>query len=171
MNGHETPSKQALRPSASELRALQVVQTALMGGVIIFGLVVVLLAMRPPAAGAAAIPQRVLVLLSAVHAVIALGIWALAPIVQGLLLARLRAQAGPNAALIAGALRSALILRLALLEGPALFGLVICLLAATSGALRATPLYWLNALSALAFLAYGVLRFPTMERLEALPDR
>ncbi|MBM4117619.1 hypothetical protein FJ251_07705 [bacterium] len=161
--------KQALRPSPGELRALQIVQVALMGGVLLFGLVVVLIAMRPPAAGAAPIAQRVLVLLSAVHAVIALIVWSLAPLLQGLLVARLGAQLGTAGGV--GALRGALIVRLALLEGPALFGLVICLIAATGGALRATPLYWLNALSAVAFVGYGVLSFPTAERLEALADR
>jgi len=169
MDRQANPNRQAPQPGPSELRALQVVQTALMGGVFLFGLVVVLLAMRPPAANAEPIAPRVLILLSATHAVIALIAWSLAPLLQGLLVARLGARLSSAAGV--GTLRGALIVRLAVLEGPALFGLVICLIAATGGALRATPLYWLNALSAVAFLGYGVLSFPTAERLEALGSR
>lgn len=169
MDRQAISNRPALRPSPSELRALQVVQAALMGGVFFFGLVVVLFAIRPPAASATPIAPRVLLLLSALHAAGALGAWAVAPFLQGLLLARLGARMGAVGTV--GALRSALVLRLALLEGPALFGLVICLLAGISGALRATPLYWLNALSAVAFIGYGVLSFPTVERLEALGER
>ena len=32
--------------------------------------------------------------------------------------------------------------------------------------IAAQPLYWLNALSAVAFVAYGALSFPTQARVE-----
>jgi hypothetical protein len=62
-------------------------------------------------------------------------------------------------------IRTAEILRLALLEAPALFGLVVCVLAAFNGVLHAHPVYWLNALPAVVLIAYATLNFPTLDRL------
>ena len=145
---------------------MQVVQAALMAGVLVFGLVVMLLAIRPQTMGTPT-PARMLTLFSLVHGAMAVGTWSLAPLLQTALLARARPESGAGVGTAAlAAIRSAGLLRLALLEGTALFGLVVCLLAALGGALREQPLYWLNALSALAFLAYAALSFPTRERVE-----
>ncbi len=168
MNAGDPTRKQAFRQALgpNELRAMQAIQAALMAGVLLFSLVVVLLAIRPQAA-ALATPPATLTLLSLVHGAMAIGIWSLAPMLQTALLARARPESGASEAAAAlAAIRSAGLLRLALLEGPALFGLVTCLLAARGGALREQPLYWLNALSAGAFLAYAALSFPTRERVE-----
>jgi len=170
MDRSEPTRKQAFRGALGdvELRAMQVVQVALMAGVLFFGLVVAVLAIRPQTVGAAPpTPAATLSLLSLVHGAMALGAWAVAFLLHGALLRRAVADeaAGTGADALA-ALRKAMLVRLALLEGPALFGLVVCLLAALGGALRATPIYWLNALSALAFLAIAVLSFPTRERVE-----
>jgi hypothetical protein len=62
--------------------------------------------------------------------------------------------------------RAALV-RLALLEGAALFGLVVCFLVAGSGQLRTDPLLALNALSALYLLLVAGASFPTEDRLRA----
>ena len=57
------------------------------------------------------------------------------------------------------------ILRLALLEGSALFGLVVCQIAVVWGVLQVRPLYWLNALPAAIMIAYVVATFPSRERI------
>ncbi len=61
--------------------------------------------------------------------------------------------------------RSAIIVRLAILEAPALFGLVICLLMTINGVALIAPIYLLNSLSAAGFLVYVVTTFPNRERL------
>jgi len=61
--------------------------------------------------------------------------------------------------------RSAIIVRLAILEAPALFGLVICLLMTMNGVVSVAPVYLLNALSAVGFLFYVATTIPTKERL------
>ncbi|MCP4548794.1 MAG: hypothetical protein GY835_20230 [bacterium] len=65
-------------------------------------------------------------------------------------------------------LRGALLVRLAMLEAPALLGLVNIIRWITDGALRAQPLYWLNALPALLFIAFVIMTFPTRESLVEL---
>lgn len=171
MKAGDPTRKQAFRAALgdADLKALQAIQAALMTGVLLFGLVVVLLAIRPQSIGAALpTPAATLTLLSLVHGVMALGAWAAAFLLHGALLRSASAGAGaPAGAESLAALRKATLVRLALLEGPALFGLVICLLAALGGTLRETPVYWLNAASALAFLAFAALSFPTRERVEA----
>ncbi len=64
--------------------------------------------------------------------------------------------------------RSAIILRLAVLEAPALFGLVICLLTVTSGVAAVVPIYLLNALSAAGFIVYVATTFPNKDRLSGI---
>jgi len=65
-------------------------------------------------------------------------------------------------------IRTAVIIRLALLEGVALFGLTICLIASTWGVIQIQPIYWLNALSSLAFIVYAIGNLPTKARLEKI---
>jgi len=69
------------------------------------------------------------------------------------------------ASLAVGKLRSAMILRLALFEGAAFFGITVCILAMINGVLDAEPAYWLNLGSLAIFAAFGILTFPTKERL------
>jgi hypothetical protein len=69
------------------------------------------------------------------------------------------------ASMAAGMLRSAMILRLALFEGAAFFGITVCILAMINGVLDAEPAYWLNLASLAIFAAFGILTFPTKERL------
>ena len=64
-------------------------------------------------------------------------------------------------------IRSATIIRLAFYDGVALFGLVVCLLAAGNGVLQTYPIYWLNVLSSVLIVAYVIKTFPTTDRLKA----
>ncbi|MBX7153210.1 ATP synthase F0 subunit C [bacterium] len=65
-------------------------------------------------------------------------------------------------------IRTAMILRLAMLESSALFGLVICLLAVTNGVMHHYPEYWLNLITAALFLSLVVMLFPNRERIEGI---
>ncbi len=57
------------------------------------------------------------------------------------------------------------VVKLALMEGPVLFGLVVCFLAIQGGQLQANPIYWANLASLGILLVYSVLTFPTLDRL------
>jgi hypothetical protein len=61
--------------------------------------------------------------------------------------------------------RSASIVRLAMLEGAAFFGLVVCVIGLTRGVLEAEPLYWLNMGSTLVLIVVAFWKFPTREQV------
>jgi F0F1-type ATP synthase membrane subunit c/vacuolar-type H+-ATPase subunit K len=67
--------------------------------------------------------------------------------------------------------RNAIIVRLAALEGAALFGLAVCTIAVMNGTLQASPHYWINMASTVVLLLYGVGTFPTKERLVSWFER
>ena len=64
-------------------------------------------------------------------------------------------------------LRTAQIIRLALFEGVAFFGLVICILSVQNGLLYEQPIYWAAALPALVVVLLVAQTFPTKERMVA----
>lgn len=153
----------------ADVRRLAILQAALGAGPLFVWLVVVGLSQLPPpnesaATGAAAGPDqaRLIMLLSAVHVMVALSSYA----AGALLFSRVLHQRAPQDPL--GRLRAATVLRLALLEGPALFGAVICLLAVQPGVAEQVPLVWLNATSTFVLLFVVVVTFPTRERVERL---
>ena len=67
----------------------------------------------------------------------------------------------PDAAL--NLIRAALILRIGLREGAAMFGLVACLIISNYTSDRT---YWLNAIPAIVFLIDVIITFPTRQRVE-----
>ncbi len=75
------------------------------------------------------------------------------------------ADAGSRAGRCLILIRNAVILRLAMLEGAAFFGVAVCLIAVTSGNTAGTPEYWLNAAPVLILLLTSAATFPTEERL------
>ena len=67
-----------------------------------------------------------------------------------------------------GEIKGAFILRLATLEGPGLFGTVVCFLGATGSEIHDHPIYWLNLLSPIAAITFMGVTFPTQEKLSRL---
>lgn len=62
-------------------------------------------------------------------------------------------------------IRSSFIIRAAMMEGAAMFGLVVCFMAVTGGATRVNFMYWLNSLSAVVMLIYMGREIPSQERI------
>ena len=62
-------------------------------------------------------------------------------------------------------IRTAEIARLALLEAPAMFGLVVILICVTSGVIFYEPVYWLNFLSGAVLWGMIYINFPTKDKL------
>lgn len=156
------------------LLPLQVVQGALTMGVVSFALVLGML--RAGGFGSSAEPTegglstvRMLggvVLLLSVSAVVA-SLFAFAAILRAERVAAIvrGEDAGEGAARLLDLVRTAYILRLAILEAPAMLGLVVCLLATMNGALASRPALWLNALPAALLVAFSLATFPTRDRL------
>lgn len=63
------------------------------------------------------------------------------------------------------------IFRAALMEGTALFGLIVCLLGVLNGTIQNEPIYWLNLSSYVIFAGMILWTFPTKERLESIFQR
>jgi hypothetical protein len=61
--------------------------------------------------------------------------------------------------------RVATLMRLAPVEGAAIFGLCVCMIAATQGALPSEPKYWINLASTALLLMYGAITLPSKERI------
>lgn len=66
---------------------------------------------------------------------------------------------------LVGIYRVRLIIILAILEGVALFGLVVLFLAITQGIIYENNNYWLNFVPALILLIYAIKNFPNKERM------
>ncbi len=67
-----------------------------------------------------------------------------------------------------GIIRTTSIIRLALWEGLALFGLTICFMGSLVGILQHHPLYWVNLISAIVFEMMVFNEFPTRPKVELL---
>lgn len=154
---------------ASQLRQWHVVFGA---GVLLFALTVVVLAVVgvTPAGDAERLPLDVL---SLVHLGVAALAWSLALLVHGPVILRLPAGVGDPAERELAALarlRAVALARLVCCEAPALFGLALMLMAVISDALAGQPYLACNALSALVFLVYVVVAWPSDEALRGRLD-
>ncbi len=163
----EDDVRAALTPEV--VRALQIVHLALGMGVLGFAGVVTFLHLQNGGAVAKVSPEEhenrlaMMRTFSFVNVTLAASAIGGAFIVPTMQLAAIRGTA--DAAGWAGALRSSAIVRAALLESSALFGLVTCFLASTNGVLASQPELALNALPAAGFLLFLAAAFPTQERL------
>lgn len=161
-----------LEVPADQLKAMQVLTGALVAGPILFLVAVAVIgAMQPEPAQRQ--PLENIQLFSTVHAFVAFGCVAMSVVLFKLRFTNQPPPAGletPAEVVEEGlsVLRAAQVLRMALLEGPALFGGVVCFLAATGGLLREHPVIWLNALTTLVLVVVTAATFPTETRVRAL---
>lgn len=159
------------------LRQLQIIQVALTAGVLVFlAMVLGFWGLATPEQGAS--PDNVPVL-SIIHGVAAFCSYAISTFLYATQLAPERIRnplvsddSSGTASGIAAAtqfiemLRTAIIVRLALFEAPAVLGLAVCGIAAASGVIETQSEYWLNASTTLIFLLFSILTFPTRERVQ-----
>ena len=173
--------QQALTPA--RLREMRTVYIALGAGVLVFGFVIWNISTVATGRAPAEDTLRMMMILSIVHAVFALSVYAVSNFIYNLQFRPSRlersAQEGVydprsrrvledpavNSLMI---IRVAAIIRLALLEGVAFFGLAICMMGVKNGVMEIQPAYWLNALSAVVMLAFVAATFPTRERVEEI---
>ena len=93
--------------------------------------------------------------------------WTLAAIATGEVLWRRLVRGIASPADADGVVHTAFVLRLALREGAAILGLVVCFLGAGNGVLRAYPAYWVNAAPAALFLLFWWARWPSLDNLRS----
>ncbi|MCA8955795.1 MAG: hypothetical protein KDC87_06965 [Planctomycetes bacterium] len=149
------------------LRAQRIVHVALAMGPTLFGAVVVFLALTqpvPPTPG----DEELVDLLSFVHPLLLVSAVLGGFVVRRLLIRNAAAKAVDLRSVTAEAflmgMAQANLIRFSLVEGIALFGLVICLIAQTSGLLEGKPEYWANAVTLLVLHGFAVACFPTRQR-------
>ncbi len=157
------------------LLKLQIVCAALVGGLVICAGAVIFIYSRHGAEHAVITDEKIslISLLSLVHAILAILCYA-----AGILLFRRKVETAPDRQSGSGhplsafaIISTAVIVRLAVLEGAAQLGLVVCLIASMAGVLRYAPIFWLNLLSTVLFLIFASLTFPTRPRVEYLVGR
>ena len=153
-----------------DIRAVQILSGALAMGVVMFLGAILFLTQNVTPAEAQPDAYQQMQLLSAVH-----GFMAVSSFMMGFVLFNQRFSPSafrqafrgrrPTPEELAGTglthYRGAHIIRMAMFEGPALFGLVIVFLSHNGGVLSEHPELWLNALSGLAMLAATAAAFPT----------
>ncbi len=151
------------------VRSMQIIQAALGSGVLLF--VVIVIAMYFNYATDAATGSVDFVwILTLIHFVlsavmIVLSFW--------MYKRRLTAEAvspGSGSSSISAdscleALRTAIIIRLGLLEGAAFYGLVVCIVAVMNGVMQENAIFWINLFSAFVMLFFVIWLFPSRERL------
>lgn len=144
-----------------------VVYGGLIMGIVVFG--VIAFAVPVNAHNSNESGTDFLLLLSGIHAFMALTIYTVAPIVFRQQLSIEKISASPSAISmserILSAMQTAHIIRMAMYEGAAMFGLVICLLTSLWGYATTDQEFLLNGVSALIFLIMAAATFPTRDRL------
>ncbi len=162
----------ALKPE--DIRGLQIFYTAIGSGLFIFAMIIFFVYNTNSATPSEADSSDVelVQMLSIAHVLMALTMYVVAPLREKTVLNK-----SLSATTMAGqqslspgercfaSIRNALIIRLAMYEGAALFGLVVCFLAVSNCVIFVEPVYWLNAASNLVVIAYISLSFPNQERL------
>ncbi|MBX2992483.1 MAG: hypothetical protein KF749_15125 [Bacteroidetes bacterium] len=106
--------------------------------------------------------------LSSIHAIYAFGAYSLAMLLYKRQIAGSETDVNPDADRVSAFLsrvRTAQIVRLALYEGAAFMGLVVCMLAAMNGTLHVHPIYWWNVASTAILAGLIVLTFPTRTKI------
>lgn len=160
----------AVRPN--DLRITSIIQLALVASPLFFLLVIFLLITRSDGVEGAGGENTFLWLLTIVHLAMTVAAFLMGHFLAAFRAAQLRTgfdASGFDAEALAQACvaqhRFMTILRLALMEGAAYFGLVVCLLAVNAGALPADGKYWINLVSTLLLVGYGLFTLPTKERI------
>lgn len=184
MSDLEVPTYEAFREALTpeHLRAFQIVHLAMGAGVILLGVVVgVLHVMNGSGREATPVDTTVVQIMTAINFLVAPVAWVLSTFVSRHMFTRERweqmveegfydpkikatRKVSPAEACVA-LMRAADVIRMALIEGAGLFGLIVAFLAASDNILHQQPLYWINLVTP-GLAAFYILRtVPTRETL------
>lgn len=157
----------ASRLTPETVRTFQIIQTALMAGATMFLLVIVMLHVQQ--GPGEAMGTETADMLSIIHTVFALSTFGASRIIFEKMFDQQMIINAPDPYTTSlNIIRSALLVRLALMEGAAFFGLAVCIIAVTGGITQTEPVYFLNAASYALFILIGLQTFPTKESLTSI---
>ena len=163
-----------------KMLTFRVIAAVLMMGTLLFFFLILMMRYQysPVKLSSASKNISILQILSMVHAVMAVGIVMASLIIYPLIVSKknlsnlnLACTAAPDEQPLTPEARcgslifTGYIIRAAMFEGIAIFGMIICVIGTLNGLLRQYPVYWLNLLSLVIFQLYMILTFPTRRRL------
>lgn len=167
--------------SGQQLRMQQGIHVAIGLGPIVFAVIIGFVYSRTAAQPPDPDSIGLLRFVSLVHIAVAFICWTASFIVPGVILSvrRLDAAIGQPMVAARGLTRpitdpyeilltlmlQAHIVRIALLEGPALFGLVVCLVGTVQGQIQTHPVYWFNTGSTVVLALLLAITYPTRDKL------
>lgn len=155
----------ALTPSV--LQQMMILQAALPSGALLFAGVVAFLGSTTPAGELTVDLRSTLTTMTAVAGMMTVvAVTASRTIVDKIFASARTAPVTAEQAI--GLIRTAMIIRLALLEGSSFFGLVILVIAATNGVLFTVSWLAADLLPLLVLVTTAVFTFPTADRLERI---
>ena len=142
-------------------------------GVLIFFFVVLFLFLQSfsnPSTPTGPEPEHYVMMLTMLHLAVLVVAYLAATFVYRTMLARAFSleQRSVSAEAVLSNMRLAGIVRLAVIEWAAFFGLVVLVVATQQWVLQHSPEYWVNLISTVVMLCFAFLTFPTRARLEEL---
>lgn len=158
----------ALQPDV--VKSMQIIQSALALGVVLFGSIVAILyfsaGLLEPAEPQESEVQLVGLLTVASFA-LAIIVYSVAPLMEKRVLQQVKNDSSEISLTLQAlnAIRSARLVRLAMYESAALLGLVTCFLAVGNRVIFTHPIYWINVVPAAILATYAAATFPNQERL------
>lgn len=163
MNDSTTLTKAELATVATpaRVRVLQIIYSALGAGVVT--LAVILLGITSDGKGFSG-----MILLSTIHVFIAMSAFFMGMILFEFQVRRLGQLASVDQMI--PTITAAYVIRAALFEGPAIFGIIVVFLAGKQQ-LAAQPVIWANLATAVIFLLMLAMTFPTVHRIRKLLSR
>ncbi|MFZ4622557.1 MAG: hypothetical protein ACOYNS_18475, partial [Bacteroidota bacterium] len=163
LSEHEFSSR--LTPET--VRTFQIIHGALMAGATMFLLVILMLHFQSHPSETTDL--ETVNMLSIVHAVFALSAFGASRLIFGRMFSEQTIINSPEPySAVLGMMRGALLVRMAVLEGAAFFGLVVCIVAVTGGITQTEPVYFLNTASYILFIFTGLMTYPTKDSLTDL---
>ena len=159
----------ALTPSY--LRPLAIIHVAISAAPVFFAFAIVFVMLNAPPVTAGPSDILLLNILSVLNLVFLASAWYVGSfifqkMVAGSISARIsESDQKMKAEVILAALRSGLIVRLAMLEGAAVFGLTACLLGVMRGVLPGESVYWFNLVPIAVLFAYSFVNFPSKTKI------
>ncbi len=170
------------RPALTDtaVRTFQVIQGAIGAGIVFFFVILIVSQSAPVQADGDSV--ELVKIMTAINAFIAAGVYFASNILFNTMFSEKRLQEAVTktfynqqrqpitdpAEKCLAQIRTAVIVRLALWEAPALFGLVICMIGSMNGVIHEHPFYWINLIPSLIHVGLVVMTFPNRERLEEI---
>ncbi|MGH1362804.1 MAG: hypothetical protein ACRBF0_04550 [Calditrichia bacterium] len=147
----------------NQLKTLQIIYLALAMGVSLFLFVIYFLSTQGgdlPAAEQSSVPTMTIV-----HFIVLISAIFLSKLIYEKMYSNIPANVMSTPQIIWQKMKTAHIVRLAILEAPVFLGLVTCLIGVQDGFIPEEPIYWINLTSLVVFLAFIALSFPNHDRI------